>query len=250
MTISPVCFSILKEFFPKRAFTGASFLKTMLHLANLTLRLYKDELGLASDNVSPVRFLDASLPGAGWMVTIAASAAWGSTLRWRSWMSHLLTVDAHLGVAARLRYLDKGAELLPPSRSSSRPGCRQARSTSGGSTAGLRITVVANPQGTIAPLVLRNQLSCQWNMLGPLKERTSSILDTPPDDQMSIAASEGEPELLERKIRLRCRSGSSNAWVGSGSDGYAFPGHRKGRARVEKAHRVPNPQGWTTGFSG
>ncbi len=72
-------------------------------------------------------------------------------------MSHLLTVDAHLGVAARLRYLDKGAELL--SRSSSRPGCRQARSTSGGSTAGLRITVVANPQGTIAPLALRNQLS-------------------------------------------------------------------------------------------
>ncbi len=84
-------------------------------------------------------------------------------------MSHLLTVDAHLGVAARLRYLDKGAELLPPSRSSSRPGCRQARSTSGGSMAGLRITVVANPQGTIAPLALRYQLSCQWNVLGPLK---------------------------------------------------------------------------------
>ncbi len=52
---------------------------------------------------------------------------------------------------------------------------------------------------------------------------------------MSIAASEGKPELLERKIRLRCRSGGSNAWVGSGSDGYAFLGHRKGRARVEKA---------------
>ncbi len=91
------------------------------------------------------------------MVTIAASRAWAvSTLRWR-----LLTVDAHLGVAARLRYLDKGAELLPPSRSSSRPGCRQARSTSGGSTAGLSITVVANPQGTIAPLALCNQLSYQ-----------------------------------------------------------------------------------------
>ncbi len=52
---------------------------------------------------------------------------------------------------------------------------------------------------------------------------------------MSIAASEGVPELLERKIRLRCRSGGSNAWVGSRSNGYAFPGHRKGRARVEKA---------------
>ncbi len=52
---------------------------------------------------------------------------------------------------------------------------------------------------------------------------------------MSIAASEGEPELLERKVRLRCCSGGSNAWVGSGNDSYAFPGRRKGRARVEKA---------------
>ncbi len=52
---------------------------------------------------------------------------------------------------------------------------------------------------------------------------------------MSIAASEGELELLERTIRLRCCSGGSNAGVWSGSDGYAFPGRRKGRARVEKA---------------
>ncbi len=164
MTISPVRFSTLKEFFPKKSIHGCVFLKMTLHLANLTLRLYyKDELGLASDNMSPVRFWMRLLPGAGWMITIAASRAWAvSTLRWRSWMSHLLTVNAHLGVAARLRYLDKGAELLPP-------GCRQARSTSGGSTAGLRITVVANPQGTIAPLALHNQLSCQWNVLGPLK---------------------------------------------------------------------------------
>ncbi len=60
----------------------------MLHLANLTLRLYKDELGLASDNVSPVRFWMRSLPGAGWMVTIAASRAW-AVARWggvRGWV--------------------------------------------------------------------------------------------------------------------------------------------------------------------
>ncbi len=83
-------------------------------------------------------------------------------------MSHLLIVDAHLSVVARIHYLDKGTELLPPSLSSSRPGCRQARSTSGSSMGGLRITVVANPQGTIAPLALCNQLSCQWNVLVPL----------------------------------------------------------------------------------
>ncbi len=74
-------------------------------------------------------------------------------------MSHLLIVDCHLGVAAKLRYLDKGAELLPPSRSSSRPDCRQARSTSGGSTGGLRIIVVANPQVKGPPVLLRSVTS-------------------------------------------------------------------------------------------
>ncbi len=139
-----------------------------LHLSNLTLRLYKDWI-LLQTTCYPC--ISGCVVAWRWvMVTVAASHAWAvSTLRWRLWMSHLLIVDAHLGVAARLCYLDKGAELSPPSRSSSRPGCRQARSTSGGSTGGLRITVVANPQGTIAPLALRNQLNCQWNVLGPLK---------------------------------------------------------------------------------
>ncbi len=160
--------------------------------------------------MSPVRF--AVVAWRWVMVTITASRAWAlSTLRWCSWMSHLLTVDAHLGVAARLRYLDKGAELLPPSRSSSRPGCRQARSTSGGNTAGLRITVVANPQGTIVPLALRNQLSCQWNVLGPLKGAYQQYpwhSSRRPDVDRCIG---GEPALLERKIRLLCCSGGSNA---------------------------------------
>ncbi len=156
-----------------------------------------------------------SLPGAGWMVTIAASRAWGSTLRWRSWMSHLLTVDAHLGVAARLRYLDKWSELLPPSRSSSRPGCRQARSTAGGSTAGLRITVVANPQGTIAPLALRNQLSCLfqqpatsssgvgsiWGRFAPFISRGCS---TGQADELSRAALPGEWRLHPQTVQLIC----------------------------------------------
>ncbi len=44
-------------------------------------------------------------------------------------------------------YFQSWVLLLPPSRSSSCPGCRQARSTSGGSRGGLRITLVANPPG-------------------------------------------------------------------------------------------------------
>ncbi len=104
MTISPVRFSMLKEFF---------FLKE-----HSRVRLFKDDVASGKLDVGSCfrqcvtrAFLDA----------VAASRAWAvSTLRWRSWMSHLLTVDSHLGVAARLRYLDKGVELLPLSRSSSR----------------------------------------------------------------------------------------------------------------------------------
>ncbi len=87
------------------------------------------------------------------MVTIAASRVWAvSTLRWHSRMSHLLIVDAHLGVAGQAPLpRQRGRALLPPSLSSSRPGCRQSRSTSGVSTGGLRITVVANPPGNQPP---------------------------------------------------------------------------------------------------
>ncbi len=157
------------------------------------------------------------------MVTIAASHAWAvSTLRWRSWMSHLLIVDAHLGVAARLRYLDKGAELcclrldLVLVLAADRWGLHQAVARV---VWGLQWWQTLNGPS----LLLRSATS--WAANGTCwalyMEHTSSILVTPPDDRMSIAASEGWPELLERKIRLRCCSGGSIAWVGSG------------RARVE-----------------
>ncbi len=133
---------------------------------HLRVRLFKDDVASGKRVGSCFRqrvthvFLDAVVAWRWGMVTIAASRALAvSTLRWLSWRSHLLIVDAHLRVVARLRYLDKGAELLPPSRSSSRPGCRQARSTSGASTGGLRITVVANPQAKGPSLLLRSVTS-------------------------------------------------------------------------------------------
>ncbi len=61
-------------------------------------------------------------------------------------MRHFLIVDAHLGVLGQASLpRQRGGALLSPSRSNFCPGCRQ--STSGGSTGGLRITVVANPPG-------------------------------------------------------------------------------------------------------
>ncbi len=163
------------------------------------------------------------------MVTIAASRAWAvSTLRWRSWMSHLLIVDAHLGVAARLCYLDKGCLQLSPSRSSSRP----ATDRRGLLQAVARVVWGLQWWQTLKGPSLLLRSTTSWAANGTCwalyMERTSSILGAPPDDRMSIAASEGDPELLERKTRLRCCSGGSNAWVGSGNDGYASPGRPKG----------------------
>ncbi len=59
MTISPVCFQHAKRVFFPKEHSRVRLFKTMLHLANLTLRLYKDELGLASDNRVTRAFLDA-----------------------------------------------------------------------------------------------------------------------------------------------------------------------------------------------
>ncbi len=89
----------------------------MLHLANLTLRLYKDELGLASDSVSPVRFWMRSLPGAGWMVTIAASRAWGTrhayALKWNlfvEWCSSHREDPQRCPIRVVLSFLQQGLE--------------------------------------------------------------------------------------------------------------------------------------------
>ncbi len=61
----PCALQHAKRVFSLKSIHRCIFLKKTLHLANLTLRLYKDELGLASDNVSPMRFWMRSLPGAG-----------------------------------------------------------------------------------------------------------------------------------------------------------------------------------------
>ncbi len=85
-----------------------------------------------------------------------------------------------------------------------------------------------NPQGTIDPLVLRNRLSCQWNLLGPLQGAYLALLPTTGCWSLHRRLSRSFPG---KKIQLR--SGGSNAWVGSGNDGYVFLDRCEGRARVE-----------------
>ncbi len=184
-------------------------------------------------------FLDAVIAWRWVLVKIAASRAWAvSTLSWCSWMSQLLIVDSHLGDAARLRYLDKGAELC----------CLHLD----------LVPVLAADRRGLLQVVARVVWGLQWwqTLKGPSLHRSTGApqpVELPmeragpstwsvPAVSLALLPTTGCRSLHRRvsrsfwrgRFRLRSCSGGSNAWIGSGNDGYAFP----------------TPRGWTTGFSG
>ncbi len=97
----------------------------------------------------------------------------------------------------RLRCVKHGGVPLPLPRSGVRPGTKRGGTASGGVRGDLRITVRASPSGgshpsgtpqpAVVPLV-RTGASAEWGT-PPVS------FGAFPDDQMSVAASEGEPSL-------------------------------------------------------
>ncbi len=97
----------------------------------------------------------------------------------------------------RLRCVKHGGVPLPLPRSGVRPGTKRGGTASGGVRGDLRITVRASPSGVSHPSgtpqpagvpLVRTGASAEWGT-PPVSFGAS------PDDQMSVAASEGEPSL-------------------------------------------------------
>ncbi len=97
----------------------------------------------------------------------------------------------------RLRCVKHGGVPLPLPRSGVRPGTKRGGTASGGVRGDLRITVRASPSGGSHPSgtpqpagvpLVRTGASAEWDT-PPVSFGAS------PDDQMSVAASEGEPSL-------------------------------------------------------
>ncbi len=137
----------------------------------------------------------------------------------------------------------RGGALLPLPRSGSRSGCRQTRTTSGGGTGGLRITVVANPPGNQPSRDHRS--SCTPKPVELPVERAGPSTRGVPAVSLVLLPMTGCRSLhrrvswsfLGKKIRLRCCYGSSNAWVGSRITA-STGGHARGWSRSRSSERA------------
>ncbi len=138
----------------------------------------------------------------------------------------------------RLRYVKLGGVPLPLPRSGVRPGTRGA-AASGGVRGDLRITVRASPRGVPHPSSAPQPVGLPLERAGTSAERGTPPVSfgAPPDDQMSIAASEGELSLSgdDDSAALPPSGVVSVVRARPRDDGYAFPGRRECRARVESS---------------
>ncbi len=90
----------------------------------------------------------------------------------------------------RLRFLQGGGVPVPLPRSRVPPGGRQGSATSGSSRAGLTVRNSKKNRGLFLPPALRYLWSCRGNRPAPLGGVPLVSFGAPPDNRMSIAASD------------------------------------------------------------
>ncbi len=153
----------------------------------------------------------------------------------------------------RLRCVKHGGVPLPLPRSGVRPGTRGG-TASGGVRGDLRITVRASPSGVPHPSgtpqpagvpLVRTGASTEWGT-PPVSFGAS------PDDQMLVAASEGEPSLSgdDDSAALPPSGVVALSELKPEMTAIAFPGPPRTLGSCGILHRVPTLLGWTSGFGG
>ncbi len=154
------------------------------------------------------------------------------------------------GLRTRLRFLQRGGVPVPLPRSRVPPGGYRGEATSGSSRAGLTVTVRNSPPKTArAPLVtstsLPMELPREW--AGPSHGYRLHPLALPPTigcRSLHRRVSQTNPEMM---VQYRCHPpGGQRCRIRIRKWWLCLPGP----LRVGGLHRVPNPQGWTIGFSG
>ncbi len=152
----------------------------------------------------------------------------------RGWFMFFLWGHDHLGVAYRLRLSNWRSPSAAIRRSSRHPG----PAASGGVRGDLRITVRLPQEESLTPQALRSRWVCRWNGLGPLQSGVHhpfpSVLPlTTRCRSLHRRVSSLSPGMTTRlRCPLRC---GSVVRARPRDDGYAFPGRRECRARVESS---------------
>ncbi len=124
------------------------------------------------------------------------------------------------GLRTRLRFLQRGGVPVPLPRSRVPPGGYRGEATSGSSRAGLTVTVRNSP----------------------------STARAPPVTGTSLRVSQTNPEMM---VQYRCHPpGGQRCRIRIRKWWLCLPGPLRVLGSSGRLHRVPNPQGWTIGFSG
>ncbi len=159
------------------------------------------------------------------------------------------------GLRTRLRFLQRGGVPVPLPRSRVPPGGYRGEATSGSSRAGLTVTVRNSPSTARAPPVTgtRYRWSCLGSGLAPPMEGGYRLypLALPPTigcRSLHWRVSQTNPEMM---VQYRCHPpGGQRCRIRIRKWWLCLPGPLRVLGSSGRLHRVPNPQGWTIGFSG
>ncbi len=152
----------------------------------------------------------------------------------------------------RLRFLQRGGVPVPLPRSRVPPGGCQGSATSGSSRAGLTVKVRNSPPSRALP-ASGNSLPVELprEHAGPSQGVPLISFGAPPDDQMSIAASEGESDHSGNDDLAPLPPSGQSTVPDSDPKMVAMLARAAERVGLGGGlHRVLNPRGWMIGFLG